>query len=95
MVTSRTESVRDTRTARTYRTPPDIARERGVSPAKILALIRSGQLAAINMATKPNGRPRYLVSEAALADFDARRSVRPPTPKTRRRRRRLDTIEFF
>jgi excisionase family DNA binding protein len=42
----------------TYRTPPEIARRLGVGPEKVLAWIRSGELAAVNLATTRHGRPR-------------------------------------
>jgi hypothetical protein len=56
-------------------TPPQLAGQWGVSHPKILSLIESGQLAAINVAIRPNGRPRYLIDEEAIADFERRRAA--------------------
>lgn len=39
-------------------TPPALARRWGVSPDKVLALLKSGQLRGVNLAINPNGRPR-------------------------------------
>ena len=79
----------------TYMTPPELARERGVSPTKILALIRAGEIAAVNMATNPGGRPRWRIPPEALEAFDSRRMAQPPVKRHRRRRHRGDVIEFF
>ena len=58
-------------------TPPEYARSRRVKPDKVLAWIASGELAAINVATKPDGRPRWIITIEAIAEFEQRRSSRP------------------
>ena len=80
-----------------YLSPPAIARRYGVSPDKVLAWIRAGELEAVNIATRQGGRPRYVVSPEALAAFEARRSAATPptTTRTPRRRRVEEVIEFF
>jgi hypothetical protein len=79
-------------------TPPQVARERGIKPAKVLAFIASGELEAVNHATSRIGRSRWLISRAALEAFDRSRSSRTSaalaTPR-RRRERTGDVIEFF
>lgn len=55
-------------------TPPELAERWGVSPAKILAFIRCGELEAVNLAMRPGGRPRWGVSGEAVAAFERRRS---------------------
>lgn len=82
--------------------PPQIARDRGVKPAKVLAWIASGELAAVNHAESALGRPRWRVSREALEAFDRVRSNRAgqlPAGSTasRRRGRRSnpEVIEFF
>jgi excisionase family DNA binding protein len=75
-------------------TPPQIAAQLGVSPDKVLAWIRSGELRAFNAATCPHGRPRWLIDEVDLLAFERRRAARPgPTP--RRRKQAADVIEFL
>ena len=77
-------------------TPPQVAERFGVSPDKVRAWIASGELAATNVATRPSGRPRWRISAAALAAFEAARQGERPTPKPRRRRKRQpDVIQFF
>jgi len=56
-------------------TPPEIARLYRVSPGKVLQWIRTGQLAAINVATTTKGRPRYLVAPDALSEFEEGRKA--------------------
>ena len=77
-------------------TPPRVAERLGVSVGKILTWIRSGELAAVNLALRQSGRPRYAVDENDLAEFEQRRAVVPRTPMPRRRKKPAsDVIEFF
>lgn len=78
-------------------TPPQIARRYGVSPDKVLTWIRTGELRAINVASKPDGRPRYVVDEADLMVFESRRQAQPRTitQSTGRKRRVTNVIEYF
>ncbi len=76
-------------------TVPRYAEECGVSPDKILAFIRSGELRAINFATKRGGRPRYLIDRDDIEAFEASRAVIPAPKATRRKRAApADVIEF-
>ena len=58
--------------------------------------IVSGSPCAVNVATNPKGRPRYLIDLKDVEAFEARRSVHK-TPSTGRRRKPPsgDVIEFF
>jgi len=77
-------------------TPPEVAARYGVKPSKILGWIRSGELAAMNLATSLSGRPRFRITAEALAEFEARRTVAPVVkPKARPRRHTAGRIEFF
>ena len=81
---------------RTKLTPPELARRWGVSPDKILAFIRSGELRAVNAAASPNGRPRWLIDLADLAVFEQaapRGPNRRPPGGGRRRRALLSSFE--
>lgn len=51
-----------------YLTTGEVARRIGGTTQHVRQLIKSGRLAAIDIA-KGHGRPRFRVSEAALADF--------------------------
>ncbi len=67
-------------------TPPVLARRLGVDVHKILSWITSGELTAINCATRPAGRPRWRITEEAVAEFARRRSSAPAPRQPRRRR---------
>jgi transposase len=69
-------------------TPPQFAKQYGVSTAKVLAWIASGELRAINAATRPTGeRPRWLIDLADVEAFERSRASVAPKPATTRRRR--------
>jgi len=78
-------------------TPPELAKQWGVSPDKVRAWILSGELEAIDMSKTQGGRPRYLIPQAAIEAFGACRSIQtPPEPPPRRTRQASDeVIEFF
>jgi hypothetical protein len=62
---------------RTKISVPHLAKEWGVSTAKIIAFIRAGELRAINVATSRDQRPRYLIDRADIEDSEAARRVIP------------------
>ncbi len=79
-----------------YLTPPTVAEALGVNQTKVLTWIRSGELAAINVAARVGGRPRWRINQEALDLFLLRRAAQPPAPVTRRRRRAdPQVIQFF
>lgn len=51
----------------TMMTPPQVAKHLGVNRQKVLTWIANGELVAINIAQRANGRGRYRVTAAALA----------------------------
>lgn len=59
-----------------YLTTGEVATRIGGTSQHVRQLIRSGRLAAIDIA-KGHGRPRFRVSEAALADFFRAAAVTP------------------
>lgn len=79
-------------------TPPQLARERGIRVSHILKWIHSGELEAVNLALKRNGRPRWRISAEALKDFERRRSnvaVLAPTRSRLGRRDHAGVVEWF
>jgi len=79
-------------------TPPELAKQWGVSPDKVRAWILSGELEAIDISKTQGGRPRYLIPRAAIEAFEACRSIQtPPEPSPRRTSQAgdEDVIEFF
>lgn len=77
--------------------PPQIARARGVRVAKVIHWIRTGELEAINLASRRDGRPRWRISPEALARFDAARSSRVAirSPARRRTTTATEVDHFF
>lgn len=75
-------------------TVEDLARRWRVSPDKIRALIRKGELAAVNLAGTLAGRPQLRVMPEAVSEFEQRRSAGPP-PKPPARRPRLKVHDFY
>jgi hypothetical protein len=74
----------------------DVARRYRVSPDKVRAWIRRGELAAINTASTGCAKPRFVVTADGLAAFERRRSAAdPPKPPCRRRPRQPGFIDFF
>lgn len=54
-------------------TPPEVAKQLGVSPETVISWIRTRFLVASNLAT--GARPRYVVKPSDLEDFLASRQV--------------------
>lgn len=76
-------------------TPPEVASLYGVEPAKVIAWIRSGELPAINLATRADAkRPRYRIREADLDVFEQVRLAKRPPRSTRRPRRSTERVFF-
>jgi hypothetical protein len=61
--------------------PPQLAKRWGVAHEKVLILIKTGQLRAVNLAVNPKGRPRYRIFSAEVQRFEeARSNHRPRRP---------------
>lgn len=74
-----------------------IAKRYTVSVETVLKWIKAGELKAVNVSRSArSGKPRYRVSDAALAEFEQARSAAVPTPKPARRRPAPEgTIRFY
>lgn len=57
-----------------FLSPAAVAKSRRINTAKVLGWIHSGQLRAINYASRPDGVPRWRIDPADLAAFDEARS---------------------
>jgi hypothetical protein len=75
-------------------TPPELGRRWGVSADKIVFFILSGELRAIDCSRRRGERPRYLIDEADIAEFEAARQVTPPAPAPTRRKRSKQPAGF-
>lgn len=70
--------------------PRQIAERYGVDHGKVLRWIESGELKAVNVATRVGGRPRWRVSEESLAAFEQARTNATPAKQARRRPVRVE-----
>jgi len=75
-------------------TPNELARVLRVSPDRVRAWIKAGELPALDTAAR-RGKPRYVILPHHLAEFERRR--RPPAPPApaRRRRKKSSEIDFY
>lgn len=81
---------------RTHYRPSEIASARGVDVDTVRRWIASGELPAIDCSTTRGGKPRWRVSGADLAVFDANRRSKTEAPMPRIRRRRDPAVrEWF
>ena len=75
-------------------TVADLARRLRVGEDKVRSWIKSGELRGINTAAALCGKPRWVITPDALAEFEKRRAGGPP-PRPPRRRRRSEAIDFY
>ena len=75
-------------------TPPQVAKQYGINPNKVLGFIRTGELRATNLAASLIGRPRWYIAPADIAVFEQRRQAITPH-KSRPRRKNTGVIQFF
>lgn len=75
-------------------TPRELSKLLRVSPDRIRAWIRSGELGAIDTARHRCGKPRFIVLPHHLAEFERRRTTAPPK-RAPRRRRQPPAIDFY
>jgi hypothetical protein len=74
----------------------DVAKRYRVSPDKVRAWIRRGEIKAVNVAANLCGKPQLRVTQESLAEFERLRSAAVPTPEAPgRRRRRAATVDYF
>jgi hypothetical protein len=76
-------------------TPPKIAKQFGIDPAKVVGWIRRGELVAVNVADRTGGRPRWRIASDDLDAFLLRRRSQPPALRPARRKHPADVIEFY
>jgi excisionase family DNA binding protein len=75
-------------------TPTEVARLMRVSPDRIRAWIKAGELGAVDTARHRCGRPRYVVLPHHLVEFERRRRAVEP-PRKPRRRREPELVDYF
>jgi len=75
--------------------PPQLAKRYGCKVNKIHHWIRAGELQAVNVASRPDGQPRWRISEESLAAFELRRASQPTPKPSRRRQTQAPGREWF
>ena len=74
-------------------TTRDVSRRYRVGEDKVRGWIARGELKAINTAAALCGKPRWVITSDALAEFERRRAGgQPPKPE---RRRRIAGRDFY
>ena len=74
----------------------DLCKLYGVTEGTVLVWIRSGELRALNVGRRAGSKkPRWRVTPVALAAFELARTAEPTAPKSNRRPKRVDVIEFY
>lgn len=74
----------------------DLCERYAVGEHTVLTWIRSGELRAVNVGRRPDGKkPRWRITEEALAVFEVARTSAPPKPRAPRRKRPNDVIDFY
>jgi excisionase family DNA binding protein len=75
-------------------TPRELARVLRVSKDRVRAMIKSGELRAVNTAPRQCGRPRYVVMPADLTSWLQQRAA-GPAPKTARRKKQMALVDYY
>jgi len=74
----------------------DLCERYGVGVHTVLTWINRGELRAVNVGRRPAAKkPRWRIPQAALEAFELARTIAPSPPRTRRRKRPADVIEFY
>jgi len=76
-------------------TTEEVARRYRVSPDKVRAWVRRGELAAINTSRNRCGKPRYVFTPDALAAFERGHAAQTETPKAKCRHLPQGTKSYF
>lgn len=78
-------------------TVKDVCERYGVTDHTVLGWIRGGELKAVNVGRDPRARkPRWRVTEAAIAAFEELRSASPPpAARSPRRLKNHDVIRWY
>jgi excisionase family DNA binding protein len=78
-----------------YLTTSQVAEMLSVTGDKVVDLIHSGQLPAINVALHKGGKARWRIAAAELEAFLNSRRTGPPTPRAPRRKERSPMTQYY
>jgi len=74
---------------------PDLCRRWKVGSDKIHGFLRRGELIGVNLATNLSARPLWRITPDSVDRFEQRRSSAPLPKPVKRRRRRMQQIDFY
>lgn len=74
-------------------TVQQVAERYGVRPHTVLAWIKCGDLAALNVGMKRGSRPSWRVSEKAIDDFETVRTTVPKEKPVRKPKQRFADVD--
>ena len=75
-------------------TVQEVAKRLDVSQQRVLYFIALGSLRAFNV-SNGNERPRWRITPEALAEFEERKSNKPPAPPAPRRRKKTAERSYY
>jgi hypothetical protein len=77
-------------------TPNEFGAIRRISPDRVRAMIRSGELMALNISPTRAGKPRFVILPEHAAEWEQRHmAATPEQPAPRRRRKVTATIDYY
>ncbi len=76
-------------------TPPEFARRYRISAEKVIGLILTGELGAIDVRSTGATRPRWRILPEHIEAFERRRAAVPPPPKRRKRRQSVAGVKQY
>jgi hypothetical protein len=76
-------------------TPPQLAKRWGISPEKVLSMIRGGTLRYFNVANPGSRRPRYRILMDAVIEFENRSVASVASVRRKRRKQTSDFVKYF
>ncbi|MHB1424762.1 MAG: helix-turn-helix domain-containing protein [Gemmataceae bacterium] len=77
-------------------TPNELARVLRISPDRIRAMIRSGELGAVDTSRHRCGRPRFVILPHHYREWEQRRrAATPEAPRPTRRKKKTGFVDYY
>ena len=73
----------------------DLCERYAVTEHTVLGWIRTGELRAVNVGRNSARKPRWRITQESMAAFEQLRTPTPPLPRTQRRKRAPEVIQFY
>jgi excisionase family DNA binding protein len=75
-------------------TPAEVAEYLRISPDRVRAMLRTGELGGIDTAPPGSSKPRFVVLPHHLREYEQRHVAAEP-PKVKRHRKRSDEVDYY